>query len=224
MSYIILSSKPWNNSLVKTLSNHIENNWIHISDKNDFTLNQLDQIKPDKIFISHWSYIIPRQIFHKYECIVFHMTDLPFGQGGSPLQNLVSRGFETTKISAFRIDKGIDSGDVYLKKELSLIGTAEEVFIRANSLIEKMIIEIIKKDLRPVPQTGDPVIFKRRTEDMSSIKGIDNIEALFNHIRMLDAEGYPRAFLETEHFKIEFFRASFKADESIIADVRIHKK
>jgi methionyl-tRNA formyltransferase len=41
---------------------------------------------------------------------------------------------------------------------------------------------------------------------------------------MLDAEGYPNAFLETEIFKLEFTRASLKADKSIIADVRIIKK
>ena len=28
------------------------------------------------------------------------MTDLPYGRGGSPLQNLIIRGFESTKISA----------------------------------------------------------------------------------------------------------------------------
>ena len=107
---------------------------------------------------------------------------------------------------------------------MSLLGTAEEVFIRANNVMERMILEIIKKNLSPIPQTGDPVKFKRRTEEMSTIKEIDTIEDLFNHIRMLDAEGYPKAFLETDNFRLEFSRASLKADKNIIADVRIHKK
>ena len=41
---------------------------------------------------------------------------------------------------------------------------------------------------------------------------------------MLDAEGYPQAYLETDEFRFEFNRASLKADNSIIADVRIFKK
>ena len=40
---------------------------------------------------------------------------------------------------------------------------------------------------------------------------------------MLDAEGYPPAFLETEKFKFEFKRASLKFNK-IIADVIITKK
>ena len=32
-----------------------------------------------------------QEIHENYKCIIFHMTDLPFGRGGSPLQNLISR-------------------------------------------------------------------------------------------------------------------------------------
>ncbi len=37
---------------------------------------------------------------------------------------------------------------------------------------------------------------------------------------MLDGEDYPEAFIETEHFKVEFSRASLKPD-GIIADTKI---
>ena len=38
-----------------------------------------------------------------------------------------------------------------------------------------------------------------------------------------DAEGYPKAFIETDSFRFEFTRASLKAD-GILADVKIIKK
>ena len=41
---------------------------------------------------------------------------------------------------------------------------------------------------------------------------------------MLDAEGYPKAYLDMGHFRLEFSRASLKTGENIIADVRIFKK
>ena len=84
--------------------------------------------------IPHWSYIIPKDIFNLFNCVVFHMTDLPFGRGGSPLQNLIIRGYEKTKISALKVTNGIDSGPIYLKKPLSLDGTAYEIMIRASQL------------------------------------------------------------------------------------------
>jgi len=50
------------------------------------------------------------------------MTDLPFGRGGSPLQNLIVRGFTHTKLSALRVEKGLDTGDIYLKEDLEQYG------------------------------------------------------------------------------------------------------
>ncbi|MFY0651232.1 MAG: hypothetical protein JXQ96_04325 [Cyclobacteriaceae bacterium] len=195
-----------------------------INSKRDFSIDRLHQLKPDKIFFAHWSYIIPKDILEEFECIVFHMTDLPFGRGGSPLQNLIARGIDKTKLSALRVSEGLDEGPIYLKKELSLYGTAEEIFIRANDLISIMIEEIILNNLSPSAQVGEAVLFKRRTPDMSSINSIDELNELFNHIRMLDASGYPHAYLNTPNFRLEFTRASLKADNSIIADVRITKK
>ena len=65
--------------------------------------------------------IIPKKIYSNYDCIVFHMTDLPYGRGGSPLQNLIVRGHKETKISALNVQSGLDTGDIYLKKKLILM-------------------------------------------------------------------------------------------------------
>jgi methionyl-tRNA formyltransferase len=43
---------------------------------------------------------------------------------------------------------------------------------------------------------------------------------MFDMIRMLDADGYPKAFLKVGPFKIEFSRASRSAAQ-VISDVRI---
>lgn len=88
------------------------------------------------------------------------MTDLPYGRGGSPLQNLIVRGLTATKLSALRVEVGLDTGPVYLKMDLSLSGTAEEIFVRVNKLVGKMIVEIIQNNLQPVPQEGDPLSLK----------------------------------------------------------------
>lgn len=76
------------------------------------------------------------------------MTDLPFGRGVSPLQNLIERGIENTKISAIKVDDGIDTGDIYFKESLNLNGTADEIFIRASEIIfKKMIPTIISEKI-----------------------------------------------------------------------------
>ncbi|MFC2132962.1 methionyl-tRNA formyltransferase, partial [Bacteroidota bacterium] len=179
---------------------------------------------PEYIFFTHWSYIIPENIYNNYNCIVFHMTDLPYGRGGSPLQNLIERGHTHTKISALKVVKELDAGPIYLKRDLCLHGTAEEIFLRAGNIFIEMIEKIVRENPIPIIQQGEPVFFKRRKSEMSNMKELKNIMQVFDYIRMLDAVNYPNAFIENDYFKFEFSRAALKSDNSIIADVRIFKK
>ena len=87
-----------------------------------------------------------------------------------------------------------------------------------------MIKIIIKKKIIPIQQEGKTTIFKRRTPKMSQINNINSIVNLYDHIRMLDAEGYPKAYIETEFFKFEFTKASIKSEKIILSNVRIIKK
>jgi methionyl-tRNA formyltransferase len=224
-TFVVVSEKPWHLVLFNNLRDaNSMHNWILINSKEDFTDSELKRINPDKVFIPHWSYIISSRIYLNYALIVFHMTDLPFGRGGSPLQNLILRGFESTKISALRVDRGIDTGDIYLKKELSLLGSAEEIFIRASKVIFLMINDIINFDIKPTPQEGLVTEFKRRKPEEGDISKLNDIDKVYDYIRMLDASGYPRAFLEIGDLRLEFSRATLETGENIIADVRIFKK
>jgi methionyl-tRNA formyltransferase len=223
-TYLLLSEKSWHNQLYENLSKNKEYNWVRITDKNLFTLEALDKINPQKIFIPHWSSIIADNIYQEYECIVFHMTDLPFGRGGSPLQNLIIRGMTNTKISAIRVVKELDAGDIYLKRDLSLEGTATDIFLRSVPIIEEMIKKIIEDDLQPSPQYGEPVHFKRRKPDESNIENLSSVNDIYDYIRMLDCEGYPPAFIETKYFKIEFQNAEVINEKQINAHVRIFQK
>jgi methionyl-tRNA formyltransferase len=224
--YIILSEKSWHKGLFDFLKNEFnKDSWLLIDSKKDFNLEILNQYQPDKIFIPHWSHIIPSEIFENHECVVFHMTDLPFGRGGSPLQNLISRGFKTTKISAIKVEQGLDTGDVYVKKMLGLEGTASEIFERSSFVIEEMICEIINEKIQPLSQVGEITEFKRRKPEDSNINELSDLEKVYDYIRMLDCDGYPHAFVETPNLKFEFINANFNENEEIIiANVRISKK
>lgn len=220
---LVVTLKSWNVKNAIQLKEDMKDNFnVHIiTNKEDFNVENVLNINPSYIFIPHWSWIISEDISENFNCVVFHMTDLPFGRGGSPLQNLIERGIENTKISAIKVESGIDSGSVYMKKDLNLNGTAEEIFIRASNIIFKnMIPEIVSQNLTPIEQTGEVVEFKRRNPEQSEIKPDFDLEKIYDYIRMLDGEGYPGAFIKFGKYKLEFSRASFKGDK-IIADVEI---
>lgn len=223
--YLIATIKSWNiSNAEKFIKDNPDKEITLITDKNSLTHNRLKEINPKYVFIPHWSWIIPADVYENFECIIFHMTDLPFGRGGSPLQNLIVRGIEKTKISAIQCVKELDGGDVYLKKDLSLKGSAEQIFKSASKIIfEKMIPYIIKNNPKPIAQAGEIVEFKRRKPQESDISGLDNLDKVYDYIRMLDGEGYPSAFIETEDLRIEFTNAK-REENCVVAEVKILKK
>ena len=195
-----------------------------VREKDELSAEALQDFGADWVFAPHWSHIIPAEVHSRFRTVIFHMTDLPYGRGGSPLQNLIARGHGHTQLSALQCEEGLDTGPIYLKRELSLEGTAEEIFQRASAMMLPMIRAIVDQDLTPSPQTGEPTLFKRRTPDQSAIDEAAGIEPVFDHIRMLDAEGYPHAFAETDRFRIEFTKAQKDGDQAVIAEARIVQK
>lgn len=198
---------------------------LRLRGPDELNAESLRAFNPCYVFFPHWSWKIPAEIHDAFECVIFHMTDLPFGRGGSPLQNLIVRGIHETQLTALRCVASLDAGPVYLKRPLSLHGTAEEILLRAADLMREMIEVIAREQPQPQPQSSarETEVFHRRTPEESNLGGINSLEQAFDHIRMLDADGYPKAFIETQGLRFEFSRASLKPGE-IIADVRITKK
>ena len=93
------------------------------------------------------------------------MTDLPYGRGGRPLQNLIVRGIKETVVSAIKCVKELDAGPIYLKMPLALEGTAQEILDRASVVIQQMVIKIVDGQAVLKDQVGDVVSFKRKVSD-----------------------------------------------------------
>ncbi len=223
MKIIIATIKSWNIEYARKLQQNLsaEHTVQIIDKKEDLQLDFIKTFDPDYIFFPHWSYIIKEEIFSHFTCVVFHMTDLPYGRGGSPLQNLIVRGHGTTKISAIQVTKELDAGPIYKKEELSLAGSAEEIFRRASGIIfNEMIPGILADRPEPIPQTGEITTFTRRRPEQSQLLPDMDIKTIYDYIRMLDAEGYPNAYLMLGDKKLSFTKAECE-DGKVIAQVEI---
>jgi methionyl-tRNA formyltransferase len=223
-SYILLSEKKWHDDLFDFLEKKSGAIWFRIDCSEKFFLEEIKRINPSQIFIPHWSEKIPEEIHKTFECILFHMTNLPYGRGGSPLQNLIVLKQKETMISAIKVTDGIDTGPVFLKYPLCLDGTALEIFQRSSTIIGKMIEEIIEKNPIPTAQEGTVTVFKRRKAEDGNISKLTSLTEIYDYIRMLDCEGYPNAFLELGKIRIEFEKATIHENKSITANVRITTK
>jgi methionyl-tRNA formyltransferase len=219
-TFIVAGVKSWHRRVFDEIIQHYPGAWMFIAEKEQLDADYLVRLQPRYIFFLHWSWIVPNEIIDKWECVCFHMTDVPYGRGGSPLQNLIVRGHRETKLTALRMVTEVDAGPIYIQEPLGLEGSAEEIYIRASYLSARMIRHLIENEPTPVPQSGEVVTFKRRTPAESEITNTNSLQHLYDFIRMLDAQGYPHAFLEHEGFRFEFTRAALY-NGRIVADVTI---
>lgn len=229
--YLVCSGRPWGKYVFNKYIKNLPGDWHFLSP--DKLINGIKDalyymnINPKYIFFIHWSEKVPKDITDTYECIAFHPSSLPHGRGGSPIQNLIKDGYKNTELTAFRMTDNVDAGPIYIREALSLDGTAEEIYLNMSLLAADMIEEIIRYTVDPVEQEGFIVQYKRRKPHESEITRHElsctlapDLRDMFDHIRMLDAEGYPRAYLEYEGFRFTFSRPTLKTGK-IVCDVEI---
>lgn len=221
-TYCVATVRPWNIAEFENSIKHLPGDWHLITQEALLTHAHLSSINPKAIFFPHWNWKVSKEIVSSFECVAFHAAPLPFGKGGSPVQNLIARGFSDTKLTAFRMKPGFDDGDIYLQRDLSLSGSAHEIFLRISKLAASMIEEMITNWPTPVPQIGEAVTFKRRTPEQSRLDPSSDMKRTYDHIRMLDAPEYPKAFIEVGGMRIEFSDAEL-LDDSVRAAATFRK-
>ena len=118
-AYIVAAVGSWNRRIFEEKVTKWDGNFYFVETPEEL-IGLLEQVSsPRYIFFLHWRWIVPKHIVEEHECICFHMTDVPFGRGGSPLQNLIIRGHKNTVLTSLRMEEGVDSGPVYLKHLVS---------------------------------------------------------------------------------------------------------
>lgn len=221
-TFIFASCKEWHRSHFERLRSEGTAQWIWVSEPAE--LNEaVSQTEPRYIFFLHWNWYVPTEVWSRHECVCFHMTDVPYGRGGSPLQNLIKEGHKETKLSALRMVEEMDAGPVYTKRSLSLAGRAEEIYRRAGELSVDVIRWMVANEPTPVPQQGDVVAFKRRSPKQSELPLKGTVEDVYDHIRMLDAPTYPLAYIDYGDFRLEFSNAQINGIE-LHAIVKLRKR
>ncbi len=221
-NYIVAASKKWFFDHPKS-EEYQKLSIFKITNKYELNLDYLLEINPRYIFFPHWSWKVEAEILKKFECVAFHTAPLPYGRGGSPIQNLIINGFEKSPLCALRMTSEIDAGPIYMKREISLKGSLDEILNRLAFSCEKIIIEMSHAKPSPVVQKGKPFIFRRLQEKDNELDFNLTLKEIFDRIRMVDSSEYDKAFIKLGNYKIEFSKAKKYKDE-ILAEIKIIKK
>ena len=196
---------------------------LEINNENKLNFNYLTKNKAKIIFFPHWSYKVSEKILKNFHCINFHSAPLPYGRGGSPIQNLIRKKIKKTTVCAIKMTNIFDAGPIYLKKKVSLNGNLDDIFKRISKVIYVMILKLIKKNIKPKKQVGKVVNFKRLKNKDNQINNKIKFKDLYDMIRMVDHHEYDLTKISFKNFTIGFKKAR-KYKNKIICEAEFKKK
>jgi methionyl-tRNA formyltransferase len=115
--------------------------------KNDEFQNQLRALGPDAIIVVGYGRIIPPWMlqFPPYGNINVHASLLPKYRGAAPIQWAIAGGETVTGVTTMRIDEGLDTGDMLLKREMEIRpeDTSETLSPRLAAMGADLLVETL---------------------------------------------------------------------------------
>ena len=149
-------------------------------------------MNPDMIVTCAFGQIIPEVILDcpKYGCINVHASLLPKLRGGSPLHHCIIDGYDKTGVTIMFMDKGMDTGDIILQKEIPIedfdtVGTIhDKLKVIGRDLLLEAIPQILNGTNPRIKQNEDEVtICKNISHEEEIIDFNDTCRNIFNKVR-----------------------------------------
>jgi len=132
---------PLNSIDIEEFARFYKISYNEIEDVNsDKSINLIKSYEPDYLFLS-WPKILKKKALQipKEFCIGTHPTELPYNRGRHPLHWLIALGIPETKLSFFRMDEGVDTGNILFQVPFSI--SPEDTIENAVSSMNKAAYE-----------------------------------------------------------------------------------
>jgi methionyl-tRNA formyltransferase len=121
---------------------------------------QLEATAPDCIVIVGYGRIVPRWMLDlpPHGNINLHASLLPKYRGAAPIQWAIASGEQVTGNTTMRIDEGLDTGDILLQREMTILEDDTSVTLapRLASMGAELLVETLEglagQRLHPTPQ------------------------------------------------------------------------
>ncbi|MGL5973268.1 MAG: methionyl-tRNA formyltransferase [Oscillospiraceae bacterium] len=117
--------------------------------RDEESVKQIKKYNPDIIVVVAYGQILSEEILGtpKHGCLNIHGSLLPKYRGASPIQTSIINGDKKTGVTIMYMDKGLDTGDIILSKEINieLDDTSESLFSKLSKLGAECICEVLYK-------------------------------------------------------------------------------
>ncbi|AEG81754.1 methionyl-tRNA formyltransferase [Corynebacterium ulcerans] len=139
---------------------------------------RLEELSPDCVPVVAYGNLITQDLLDAvpHGWVNLHFSLLPAWRGAAPVQSAIRNGDAVTGATTFRIDQGLDTGDILgtLKEPINPTDTSDDLLTRlayaGADLLVKTMDDLAAGKAEPRPQVGEPSYAHKILTDDAQIK------------------------------------------------------
>ena len=186
-------------------------------------------LNPEIVITIAYGQIIPEDLLNlpKYGWINVHFSSLPRWRGAAPVQWAILSSDTESGVTVFKLDKGMDTGPVYLTKTVSIEPdeTTELLLTRLSNIGADLAIQslaVIQGGTEPVAQLNSGVTLAPKiNKNDGKINWHVNANEIFNRYRALAGNPGIWTLLGEVRLKIDSLEISNRTDKLSPSEVLI---
>ena len=199
-------------------------------ENNDEVKKVIENIKPEMVITIAYGRIIPLELLEipKYGWINVHFSLLPRWRGAAPVQWAILTGDKQTGITVFKLDKGMDTGPVYLEQVTPINDNenSDELLKRLSQIGSDLAIkslELISDGVIPKPQASNGITLAPKiSKNDGKIDWQQSSNQVINRFRALSSNPGVWSLLGELRIKIDALVASSFVAQIKPADIVIN--
>ena len=186
-------------------------------------------LNPEIVITIAYGQIIPEDFLDlpRYGWINVHFSSLPRWRGAAPVQWAILSADKETGVTIFQLDKGMDTGPVYLSESVSIerAETTEMLLTRLSNIGADLAIQSLSKiqtGIEPVAQLHSGVTLAPKiTKNDGRINWHENTDEIFNRYRALAGNPGIWTLLGELRLKIDSLEISNRTEKLSPSEVLI---
>jgi len=199
-------------------------------ENNDELKKVIENIKPEIVITIAYGRLIPLDLLElpKSGWINVHFSLLPRWRGAAPVQWAILNGDKQTGITVFKLDKGMDTGPVYLEQVTPINDNenSDELLKRLSQIGSDLAIkslELISDGVIPKPQASNGITLAPKiSKNDGKIDWKQSSDQVVNRFRALSSNPGLWSLLGELRIKIDSLVASSFVDQIKPADIVIN--
>ena len=195
----------------------------------DHLKDLIKTLNPEIVITIAYGQIIPEDLLNlpKYGWINVHFSSLPRWRGAAPVQWAILSADNESGVTVFKLDKGMDTGPVYLTKTVSIEPdeTTELLLTRLSNIGADLAIQslaVIQGGTEPVAQLNSGVTLAPKiNKNDGKINWHVNANEIFNRYRALAGNPGIWTLLGEVRLKIDSLEISNRTEKLSPSEVLI---